>query len=364
MNIKARVAQVLFARPSEERFYKKVLLSPLYLLSLIYRFLVHSRQTLYSRGILQSCALPCRVISIGNITLGGTGKTPTAIYLAQLFQAREMKTVVLSRGYKGTSSEKAAVVSDGKKILLDVREAGDEPFLLSQALPGVPVIIGKNRVVSGQRAIEQFSPEIVILDDGFQHIQLKRDVDIVLIDLHYGFGNGHLVPRGMLREPLSAMKRADIFLLTKRTGTQEDQAVEEKIISLTAGAPTFFTHYEINGLTTLHDAQQTDLRTLQGKKVLALSGIGNPHYFSYLLRLNGLSVAEEVILPDHHNYTPQDVSMLGEYLDRVDCIVTTAKDSSKMDREMFKELPILTLEVMLKIQDEQGFKEALFKHIS
>jgi tetraacyldisaccharide 4'-kinase len=364
MNIKARVAQVLFARPSEERFYKKVLLSPLYLLSLIYRFLVHSRQTLYSRGILQSCALPCRVISIGNITLGGTGKTPTAIYLAQLFQARGMKTVVLSRGYKGTSSEKAAVVSDGKKILLDVREAGDEPFLLSQALPGVPVIIGKNRVVSGQRAIEQFSPEIVILDDGFQHIQLKRDVDIVLIDLHYGFGNGHLVPRGMLREPLSAMKRADIFLLTKRTGSREDQAVEEKIISLTAGAPTFFTHYEINGLTTLHDAQQTDLRTLQGKKVLALSGIGNPHYFSYLLRLNGLSVAEEVILPDHHNYTPQDVSMLGEYLDRVDCIVTTAKDSSKMDREMFKELPILTLEVMLKIQDEQGFKEALFKHIS
>ena len=98
--------------------------------------------------------------------------------------------------------------------------------------------------------------------------------------------------------------------------------------------------------------------------MLALSGIGNPHYFSHLLRLNGLSVTEEVILPDHHYYTPKDVSMLGEYLDRVDFIVTTAKDSSKMDRELFKKLPILTLEVMLKIQDEQGFKEALFKHIS
>jgi tetraacyldisaccharide 4'-kinase len=364
MNIKARVEQVLFARPSEERFYRKLLLSPLYLLSLIYRFLVQSRQTLYSRGILQSCALPCRVISIGNITLGGTGKTPAAIYLAQLFQARGMKTVVLSRGYKGTSSEEAAVVSDGKRILLDVREAGDEPFLLSKTLPGVPVIIGKNRVVSGQRAIEQFSPEIAILDDGFQHLQLKRDVDIVLIDLHYGFGNGHLVPRGMLREPLSSMRRANIFLLTKRTGTRDNKEVEEKIIALTAGAPTFFTHYEINCLTSLHDSKQTDLRTLHGIKVLALSGIGNPHYFSYLLRLNGLSVAEEVVLPDHHYYTPQDVSRLGEYLNRVDCIITTAKDSCKMDREMFKKLPILTLEVMLKIQDEQGFKEALFKHIS
>jgi tetraacyldisaccharide 4'-kinase len=364
MNIKARVEQLLFSRPSEERLYKKLLLSPLYLLSLIYRFLVQSRQTLYSTGILKSFTLPCRVISIGNITLGGTGKTPTAIYLAQLFQARGMKTVVLSRGYKGTSSEKAAVVSDGKRILLDVREAGDEPFLLSKALPGVPIIIGKNRVVAGQCAIEQFSPEMVILDDGFQHVQLKRDVDIVLIDLHYGFGNGHLVPRGMLREPLSSMKRANIFLLTKRIDARDDQAVEEKIISLTAGAPIFFTHYEINCLTTLHEDKQTDPRTLHGKKVLALSGIGNPHYFSYLLRLNGLSVTEEVILPDHHYYTPQDASMLGEYLSRVDCIVTTTKDSSKMDREMFKKLPILTLEVMLKIQDEQGFKEALFKHIS
>jgi tetraacyldisaccharide 4'-kinase len=168
----------------------------------------------------------------------------------------------------------------------------------------------------------------------------------------------------MLREPLNSMKRADIFLLTKQTGTRDDQAVEEKITALTAGAPTFFTHYEIHALTSLHDDKQTDLRTLYGKKVLALSGIGNPHYFSYLLRLSGLSVTEEVILPDHHHYTPQDVSMLSEYLDRVDCIITTAKDSCKMDREMFKKLPILTLEVMLKIQDEQGFKEALFKHIS
>jgi len=128
MNIKARVEQVLFARPSEERFYKKVLLFPLYLLSLIYCFLVQSRQTLYRRGILQSCALPCRVISIGNITLGGTGKTPTAIYLAQLFQTRGMKTVVLSRGYRGKNSDETAVVSDGKKILLDVREAVIEDY--------------------------------------------------------------------------------------------------------------------------------------------------------------------------------------------------------------------------------------------
>lgn len=364
MKTKAPIEQLLFSRPSEERLFIKLLLFPLYLLSLIYRLLVRSRQVLYGAGLLASTALPCRVISVGNITLGGTGKTPTVIYLARLFQARGMKTVVLSRGYRGKSPEKAAVVSDGKKTVLDAREAGDEPFLLSQALPGVPVLIGKNRAVSGQRAMEQFSPEVVILDDGFQHLKVQRDVDIVLIDLYRGFGNGHLLPRGALREPLISLKRADIILLTKQTGSRDERALAEQIRSVVPATPLFFTHYEAGRLISLQGEGQTDLISLGGKRVLALAGIGNPHYFSHLLRLNGLSVTEEVYLPDHHSYTPEDATMLGRYLDRVDCIVTTAKDSCKMDRELFKKLPILTLEVVLKVQDERGFEEALFKRTS
>lgn len=364
MNVKAFFEQILYSSFSEESFFKRLLLVPLYFISLLYRFIVLLRHTLYRTGVLKSYALPCRVISVGNITLGGTGKTPTVIYLAQMFKEQSMSTAVLSRGYKGKSLEKVAVVSDGKQILLNVWDAGDEPFLLSKALTGVPVIIGRDRVLSGRYTIKHFSPDVVILDDGFQHVRLKRGVDILLIDLHYGFGNGHLLPRGILREPLIQMNRAHLFLLTKRIDRKDDQAVENKIAAYKPDARIFYAHYEIKCLTTLREAKEVDLDRLKGKKVLALSGIANPYYFSHLLRQQGMFVAEEWMLPDHHCYTAQDAIKLSEYLNRVDFIITTAKDSNKMDREVFKKLPILVLEIMLTIEDEQGFKSALFELLS
>jgi len=364
MNLRAFFERTIFSSFSEENFYKGFLLFSLYLISLLYRFLIQLRHNLYKRGILKSYSLPCRVISIGNITTGGTGKTPMVIYLAQLFKEKGMRTAILSRGYKGKSSKKIAVVSDGEQILLSVKDAGDEPTLLSKALPDVPIIIGRDRVLSGRYTIEHFSPEIVILDDGFQHLKLKRDADILLIDLYYGFGNGHLLPRGILREPLIHLNRAHLFLLTKRADSKDVQAIENKIISFKPDAQIFFARYEIKSVTTLKEEKKIDGNHLKGKKVLALSGIANPHYFSYLLRQQGMSVIEEWRLPDHHCYTIKDARKLSEYLSHIDFVVTTAKDSSKMDREIFKKFPILVLEIMLKIHDEQGFKNALFKLIS
>jgi tetraacyldisaccharide 4'-kinase len=364
MNLRAFFEKTIYSSLSEESFCKRFLLFPLYLISLLYHFLIQLRYTLYKTGILKSYNLPCRVISIGNITMGGTGKTPTVIYLAQLFKGKGLKTAVLSRGYKGKSSEKIAVVSDGERILLSPEDAGDEPFLLSKALPGVPIIIGRDRVHSGRYAIERFSPEIVLLDDGFHHLKLRRDADILLIDLYYGFGNGHLLPRGVLREPLIHLNRAHLFLLTKRADSKDDQVIKNKIISFKPDAQIFFASYEIKYVTPLGEGKEIDRNHLKEKKVLALSGIANPHYFSYLLRQEGMSVIEEWRLPDHHCYTSRDVSKLSAYLNRVDFIVTTAKDSTKMDKENFKNLPILVLEIMLKIHDEQGFKKALFKLIS
>jgi tetraacyldisaccharide 4'-kinase len=364
MSIRTVFERTIYSLPSEENFCRRFFLFPLYLISLLYRFLVRFRHVLYKNGTLKSYTLPCRVISVGNITLGGTGKTPTVIYLAQLFKEQGRKTAVLSRGYKGKSSEKVAVVSDGKQILLNVLDAGDEPFLLSKALPGVPVIIGRDRVLTGRYAIEHFSPEIMILDDGFQHLKLKRDVDILLVDYGYGFGNGHLLPRGILREPLSYMNRAHIFLLTKRTDSKDDQTIEKKIASIKPDARIFHAGYEIRSLTTLQGKKEIDLNYLKGEKVLALSAIANPHYFSHLLRQHGISVVKEWALPDHHYYTSKDARKLSEYLSSIDFIITTAKDSSKMDGEIFGKLPILILEIMLKIHDEQGFKDALFKLIS
>jgi len=361
MTIKAFVERLLYTPSSKESFLRKLLLLPLSLLSLIYRFIVQSRQVLYSRGVLKTHRLPCRIISIGNITLGGTGKTPTAIYLAHLFQNRGIQPVVLSRGYKAQSSVPTAVVSDGTTTLMDAQEAGDEPFLLSQALPGVPVIIGADRTVSGRLACEEFSPEVVILDDGFQHQRIKRDVDIVLIDLHHGFGNGHLLPRGILREPVSALSRANIFLLTKQMGDGTDNQLKQQIRRHNPDAPIYHTRYAVNSFRTLNEQQEIHLNHLKGKKVLALSGIGNPHYFSFLLKQSGMLVTEERTLPDHHDYTVDDIPKVREYLSDVDYIVTTAKDSCKMNRELFYDLPILTLEVVLQIDDEQHSKDTLFK---
>ena len=363
MNIKVFVERLLYTRSSKESFFRKLLLFPLSLLSLIYRFIVQSRQTLYNRGVLRTHRLPCRVISIGNITLGGTGKTPTAIYLAQLFQNKGIQPVVLSRGYKSQSSAATAVVSDGTTTLMDARDAGDEPFLLSQALPGVPVIIGPDRAVSGRFACEQFSPGVVILDDGFQHQRVKRDVDIVLIDLHHGFGNGYLLPRGILREPVSSLSRASLFLLTKQMGSGTNEELKEQIRRFNPDAPIFHTHYKVRSIRNLNGQKEVPPNHLQGKKVLALSGIGNPHYFSFLLKQSGMLVTEEWTLPDHHDYTEKDTARVRDYLACVDYIVTTAKDSCKMNRKLFHDLPILTLEVVLHIDDEQRFKDTLFKLI-
>lgn len=364
MNIRAFFERTIYSSFSEESICKRFLLFPLYLISLLYRFLVQLRHTLYKTGVFKSYSLPCRVVSIGNITMGGTGKTPTVIYLAQLFKKQGLSTAVLSRGYKGRSSEKIAVVSNGERILLNVGDAGDEPVLLSKALPGVPIIIGRDRVLSGRYVVDHFSPEIVLLDDGFQHVRLKRDADILLIDLYYGFGNGHLLPRGILREPLIHLNQAHLFLLTKRIDGKGDQTIENKIMSFKPDAQLFFASYEIKCVTTLKEGKEIDLNHLKKKKVLALSGIANPHYFSYLLRQQGMSVIEEWMLPDHHCYTSKNARKLSEYLNRIDFIITTAKDSAKMDKEVFEKFPILVLEIMLKIHDEQRFKDALFKLIS
>jgi len=364
MNIGAFFERTIYSSFSEESFYKRFLLFSLYPISLLYRFLIQLRHTLYKTGVFRSYSLPCRVISIGNITMGGTGKTPTVIYLARLFKEHGLRTAVLSRGYKAKSLEKVAVVSNGEQIFLNAQDAGDEPLLLSKALPGVPIIIGRDRVRSGRYAVDQFSAEVVLLDDGFQYMRLHRDADILLIDLYYGFGNGYLLPRGILREPLIHLNRAHIFLLTKKIDSKDDQTIESKITSFKPNAQIFFASYEIKCVTTLKEEKEIDLNDLKEKKVLALSGIANPHYFSYLLRQQGMSVIEEWMLPDHHCYTSKDARKLRGYLKRIDFIITTGKDSTKMDKEVFKEFPILVLEIMLKIHDEHGFKSALFKLIA
>jgi len=363
MNPRLLIQGLLYSSAPRESLSRKALLFPLYLISLLYALIMKWRRTLYRTGMLPSSALPCPVVSVGNITLGGTGKTPTVIYLAQLFQRRGLTAAVLSRGYRSQSREAVAVVSDGKRLLLGAREAGDEPAMLAKALPGTPVIIGRDRVRSGRLACAQFSPDVILLDDGFQHLQLKRDADIVLVDRHYGFGNGCLIPRGILREPLSALQAADLIILTKKTGESRPHPAEQLIAARNPRTPVFSARYAIRGITTIDGSPAGDLTKLAGKKVLAVAGIGNPGYFTYILRTHGIQVAEELILPDHHRYTAADAERLAACLPRADCIITTAKDGCKMDGAGFNHLPILVLDIMVEMDDEPAFIDALLKHI-
>ena len=363
MNPRLLIQELLYSGTKGESLPRRIVLFPLYLLSLLYKLVMRARRTLYGTGMCASRALPCRVVSVGNITVGGTGKTPTVIYLAQLFHKRGLKAAVLSRGYRSHSKEAVAVVSDGKHMLLTAREAGDEPAMLAKALPGTPVIIGRDRVRSGHLAVSLYSPDVILLDDGFQHLRLRRNADIVLVDRNVGFGNGCLIPRGILREPLSALQAADLIVLTKKTGESRPHPAEPLIAARNPRAPLFSAGYAVRGLSALDGSPAGDLQGLAGKNVLAVAGIGNPAYFTSLLRTHGVRVTEEMILPDHHHYTAADAGRLTACLSRVDCIITTAKDGCKMAVAGFHHLPVLVLDIMVEMDDEPAFIDALLQHM-
>jgi tetraacyldisaccharide 4'-kinase len=183
----------------------------LYGVSTVYGAAQKIRATGHRHNLLQSKSLPCRVIAIGNITAGGTGKTPMTIYLARELQQSGKRVAVVSRGYKGAAEKGGGIVSDGQNVLMDAGRAGDEPLLIASRLKGIPVVVGKNRYEAGMLAIREFQPEIIVLDDAYQHLKLKRDINLVLLDHDRPFGNSHLLPRGILREPPDALARADAY---------------------------------------------------------------------------------------------------------------------------------------------------------
>ena len=185
------------------------------LLSKAYGAGVRLRRDGYALGFLKSRKLPCTVISIGNLTTGGTGKTPMAIYVAERVRRLGYRVAVISRGYKGASEKSGGIVSDGNTILMDPNTAGDEPFLLAASLKGIPVLVGHDRYQSGMHAINRFQTEVVILDDAFQHLALFRDLNLLLLDSSIPFGNGHLLPRGTLREPASTLRFSDALIMTR-----------------------------------------------------------------------------------------------------------------------------------------------------
>jgi len=322
----------------------------LYVLSILYGAGIGLKMRLYSSGFLDRKELPCKVISIGNITSGGTGKTPFAVWLAGYLKKRNTRVVILSRGYKG-SAKGVAVVSDGQKILLGPKEAGDEPYLMARRLKDVPVIVGANRYDSGVFAVENFNPDCIILDDGFQHMRLKRDLDIVLIDAVEGFGNGFLLPRGVLREPVYGLKRAGLVMVKGGIlGPEERRAL--------GPVPAIEFSYKPSVVVDLRGNIEREASYLKSKRVVALSGIAKPESFLKTLEALGAVIVKSLNYPDHYSYTAEDVEAMKKELAGAELIVATEKDGVKL-KTLIQTLPVYALQIDVEVTGRERVDRAL-----
>jgi tetraacyldisaccharide 4'-kinase len=246
------------------------------------------------------------------------------------------------------------LVSDGQTILLSPEESGDEPYLMAKVLRGIPVLVGQNRFVNGQRALKRFGVRGILLDDGFQHLQLHRDLNILLVDSQIGFGDHHLLPRGILREPLDHLRRAHLFLLTKVENLEACQSLEKQIHQIHPTSPIFHSHYQPLGLISPR-GEWEDLDSMKGKEALALSGIVNVDYFTLLLRKCGVKIVSEASFPDHHLFHLKDLVSIEEKIKEVDWIVTTEKDMVKLEKLNLHHLSIRALRIEMKIWEEEDF---------
>ncbi|MGC2423723.1 MAG: tetraacyldisaccharide 4'-kinase [Nitrospirota bacterium] len=308
----------------------------LYPASLIYGFAAGLKAWLYSSGIIKPKRLACKVISVGNITAGGTGKTPMVINIVRMLEEKGIKTAVLTRGYKGMSEGRVRVVSDGLGNILPPGEAGDEPVLIARSLPGVPVVMGSDRYEAGKAAWERFHPRAMVLDDGFQHVRLHRDLNILLMDAAHPFGNGHTIPMGYLREPKRGVKRANFIIFTGATTIrpEEEQKVKSFALSDTSMANAGYfpvSFYNINSREKSREEIPAEL--FAGKRIFAFCGIANPGSFSLILHKLNAKITGSEEFPDHHSYSLEDVAFLeGKAAESgAEVLVTTEKDAVKLE---------------------------------
>jgi tetraacyldisaccharide 4'-kinase len=324
-------------------------------LSWLYEAAIGIRKFLYTFRVSKRNKLGCAVISIGNITLGGTGKTPTVVNVADILLRAGRHPVVISRGYGRKDESEILVVSDGRSMSVDYQIGGDEPLLIGSKLPGVPIVVGSSRFRAAQVALDQFPSDVVILDDGFQHIQLERTLDIVLIDAGNPFGNGKLFPAGILREPMTALKRAHAVLITK-TDMSEDAERLKEIIREKTDARIFTSRLVPLAVIDCSSGAVSPLSSLHGTKVVAFSGIARPGSFFSLLQTLGASVATECIYPDHYAFTKDDLDTVRKksVAANAEMIITTEKDAVRLKHLDREGIHSLRVELSVHEQDEWG----------
>ena len=286
-------------------------------------------QWLYKTGWLKQKSAPCHTISVGNLVLGGVGKTPFTMFLARLFKNMGKKVMVVTRGYKGQTNH--PLVSNGYKTLLTPLEAGDEAYLLAKNLKGIPIIRGKNRYQAIMSVFKDFLPDIIILDDAFQHYALKRDLDIVLLSAHSPFGKGHLLPRGRFREPISALNRAQAVVITHVKEENQGKKLKKFLKKRFPDLTVFTGDIEVEKMVSIQ-GKKIELSALSHKCLLAFCGLAEPVYFYQTCKDLNLGITHFLNYPDHHRYTKKDVLHLIEIAkkNKIDTLITTEKDMVKL----------------------------------
>lgn len=299
----------------------------------LYGLAVRARMWAYDRGWTRPSRLPCRVVSVGNLTVGGTGKTPMVILLTEWLQAQGQRVAVLSRGYKRKSTAAHVLVSDGHRVLVGPEEAGDEPYLIANRCPKAIVAVGADRTVVGRWVLDQWPVDWIVLDDGFQHRALCRDLDIVLVDAMDATGLDALLPAGRLREPLTGIRRAAAVVITRADSEQDVMAVRTRLEAVLTGNPVqaevIFRPEEVVSVTT---SERHAADWCVGKKAWLVSGIGNSESFRRLAMANGVQVLGETAFVDHHAYRSEELDRIRVQATRsnADIVLTTEKDAGKL----------------------------------
>lgn len=341
----------------------RCVLAPLWLASQLYHGVVCASAFSYACGLQRRKRLPCRVVSIGNLTLGGTGKTPLTMWVARWYQQQGWRVAILSRGYGGHAGGGPRVVSAGNGPLHDWHEVGDEPYLLARELPGIPVLTGKDRYLSGRYACEHFGAQVLVLDDGFQHHVLQRDLDIVLIDVTNPFGPGALLPRGILREPLRALRRADVLVLTRvELAADTLQPLAEQIRRWYPQQSLYYMTTVVEALCQAGTCPPGGVAWFSQRRVAAFVGTGNPAAFAATLVQLGSDVTTLLIFPDHYAYTESDWQAIVDIarLQGAECLVTTTKDAVRLVPSWQAPMPVYTLRTHVAfVEGERLFQQQL-----
>lgn len=331
----------------------------------LYSAIMKIREKLYTTGVLGRQTLQVPVISVGNLVLGGTGKSPTVRHLARLLLEQGYRPAIISRGHGGKAKNAVNVVSDGKKILLSAISAGDEPYMLAESLPGVPVLTGIRRIIPCQQAISRFNADVIILDDGFQHLSVVRDIDIVLFDGTVLAGNSRVFPGGPLREPTASLNRCNAFLLTGKNSANKERIKKfSELLQLKyPGRPVFHSSLDSYELIDPNGKVSEDYFS---ETFFGFCGIANPARFEKSLADKEIKICDFLALKDHISYNQTLVSHLCKKATECGAqkMVTTEKDFVKI-RDFDFQLPLYVLHIQYKVEESLDlYVLKLLKNIS